>query len=70
MADRIAAGAVEDLLEYRTRAPAAVRSHPTDEHLEPFFVALGAAGIENARHVELGLVMGSLGMDSYVFGAA
>ncbi len=67
MASRVAAGAVEELLDYRSRAPSAVRSHPTDEHLEPFFVALGAGGAP-ARRLELGMTMGSLGMDGFVFG--
>ncbi|MGZ5036393.1 MAG: 4,5-DOPA-extradiol-dioxygenase [Usitatibacter sp.] len=67
MADGVSRGAVDELLDYRERAPSAVRSHPTDEHLEPFFVALGAGGLP-ARRLELGFVLGSLGMDSYVFG--
>jgi 4,5-DOPA dioxygenase extradiol len=67
MAERVAAGAVDELLDYRERAPSAARSHPTDEHLEPFFVALGAGGLP-ARRLALGIQMGSLGMDSYVFG--
>jgi len=68
MATRVQGAGLEDLLDYRKLAPSAVRSHPTDEHLEPFFVALGAGGIEKARRIDLGLVMGTLGMDSYVFG--
>jgi Uncharacterized conserved protein len=67
IAERVARGAIEELLDYRETAPSAVRSHPTDEHLEPFFVALGAGGLP-ARRLELGFVLGSLGMDSYVFG--
>jgi len=68
VADRVAAGDVEALLDYRARAPSAVRSHPTDEHLEPFFVALGCGGLP-ARRLELGMTMGSLGMDGFVFGS-
>ncbi len=67
MAARVASGAIEELLGYRELAPSASRSHPTDEHLEPLFVALGAGGLP-ARRLELGFVLGSLGMDSYVFG--
>ena len=67
MAARVAAGAVDELLDYRELAPSASRSHPTDEHLEPFFVALGAGGLP-AKRLALGFVLGSLGMDSYVFG--
>ncbi len=68
VADRVAAGDVAALLDYRRAAPQALRSHPTDEHLEPFFVALGAGGLPG-RRVALGMSMGSLGMDGYVFGA-
>ena len=67
IASRAASGAVDELLDYRRRAPSAVRSHPTEEHMEPFFVALGAGG-SPVRRLELGIEMGSLGMDSYVFG--
>jgi Uncharacterized conserved protein len=44
MNGRIEAGDVDDLLAYRNRAPNAARNHPTDEHLLPLYVALGAAG--------------------------
>ncbi len=33
----------EDLLDYRNRAPHAVENHPTEEHLLPLFVVMGAA---------------------------
>jgi 4,5-DOPA dioxygenase extradiol len=36
------------LLDYRQQAPGAVQAHPSDEHLLPLFVALGAGG-EAAR---------------------
>ena len=34
---------LDTLAEYRTRAPHAARAHPTDEHFQPIFFALGAA---------------------------
>lgn len=34
---------LENLLNYRNKAPFAEENHPTDEHLLPIFVALGAA---------------------------
>jgi 4,5-DOPA dioxygenase extradiol len=67
IAARAAAGSVDELLDYRRSAPSAGRSHPTEEHMEPFFVALGAGGTP-VRRIELGIDFGSLGMDSYVFG--
>lgn len=38
------AGDLNALLDYRRRAPEAVRAHPTDEHFLPMYLALGAAG--------------------------
>ncbi|HYE07430.1 MAG TPA: class III extradiol ring-cleavage dioxygenase [Planctomycetota bacterium] len=44
MAQALADGREDDLIHYAERAPHAARNHPTDEHLLPLFVALGAAG--------------------------
>jgi 4,5-DOPA dioxygenase extradiol len=55
------------LLAYRERAPNARRSHPTEDHFAPFFVALGAGGWP-ARRLDLGFDLGTLGLDGYVFG--
>lgn len=41
---RIESAEIADLLAYRERAPHAAKNHPTDEHLLPLYVALGAAG--------------------------
>jgi 4,5-DOPA dioxygenase extradiol len=59
---------VDDLLDYRTKAPFAVQQHPTDEHLLPLFVALGAAG-QNARaeRSHSSAMYSSLRMDAYAF---
>lgn len=64
---RLEARAVDDLLDYRRLAPQPTRAHPTEEHFDPFFVALGAGG-PRSRRIELGFDMGSLGMDGYLFG--
>lgn len=44
MRSRLKHGQREALLDYRAQAPFAVRNHPTEEHLLPLFVAMGAAG--------------------------
>lgn len=41
--ERLAAGAVDDLVAFREKAPALRRAHPTDDHFVPLLVALGAA---------------------------
>jgi 4,5-DOPA dioxygenase extradiol len=56
----------DDLVHYRTRAPDAVRNHPTDEHLLPVFVALGAGGAPRRLHKST--TYGTLRMDAYAFG--
>ena len=67
----INASDVAALLEYRRRAPQAVRAHPTDEHLLPLFVALGAAGDSDAaRRINDEITYGALAMDAYMFGLA
>lgn len=57
------------LLAWRSEAPHAALMHPTDEHLLPYFVAAGAAGVAPvARRVHASLSYGDLGMDAYAFG--
>lgn len=66
--DKLAAGDIDALLDYRQQAPFAERAHPTDEHLLPLFVALGAAGIEaRAQRIDAGIDRGLLAMDIYRF---
>jgi 4,5-DOPA dioxygenase extradiol len=67
MAARAGEGDLEALADYRKHAPHATRAHPEEDHLVPFFVALGAGG-SPARRMNLGFDMGSLGMDCYAFG--
>ena len=57
-----------DLLTYRTKAPFAAEQHPTEEHLLPLFVAMGAAG-EGARaeRIHQSCTYGVLRMDAYAF---
>ena len=65
---RIQAGDIDALLDYRQRAPGAVRAHPTEEHLLPIFVALGAAGTgaQATRHYAA-ISERILAMDAYSF---
>lgn len=68
MAQRIAVGDIDALSDYRSRAPHAVQNHPTDEHLLPLFVALGAAdNITGAAHLNPVMTYGILAMDAWLF---
>lgn len=65
---KLAAGDIDALLDYRRQAPFAHRAHPTDEHLLPLFVALGAAGPHaRSQRIDAGVDLGFLAMDIYRF---
>ncbi|HEX8069971.1 MAG TPA: class III extradiol ring-cleavage dioxygenase [Pyrinomonadaceae bacterium] len=69
--DKITHGALDDLLDYRRRAPHAALAHPTEEHLLPLFVAAGAgahATHARGRTLHRGWTYGSLSMAAYSFG--
>jgi 4,5-DOPA dioxygenase extradiol len=71
LAERIGAGDVEALLDYRRRAPHARENHPTEEHYVPLLCALGAAGRHaSARRVHHSYEHGVLSMDAYAFSDA
>jgi 4,5-DOPA dioxygenase extradiol len=56
------------LLDYRRQAPHAAKNHPTEEHLMPLFVAMGAAGGEaRATQLHTSYEYGILAMDVYSF---
>jgi 4,5-DOPA dioxygenase extradiol len=63
--EAVAAGRTDDLVDYRRRAPNAVRNHPSEEHFLPFFTALGAAGAAKGRRVHASTTYGALAMDAY-----
>jgi len=75
--EALATGDTRRLADYRAQAPFARRAHPTDEHLLPFYVALGAAlgprsGGSDAAPASVARVAdevtyGVLAMDSFVF---
>jgi 4,5-DOPA dioxygenase extradiol len=56
---------VEDMLAYRRLAPFAARQHPTDEHLLPLYVAMGAGGAAQRLHAST--MYSNLRMDAYAF---
>lgn len=71
MNERLAASDVEALLDYRRAAPYAVENHPTDEHLLPLYVAMGAAGEHGtARLVHDSAEFGVLAMTMWRFDPA
>ncbi|MFZ2542302.1 MAG: class III extradiol ring-cleavage dioxygenase [Gallionella sp.] len=71
IAERIKEGDLDALSAYRTRAPHAVQNHPTDEHLLPLFVALGAADrIDTSQHLNQVMTYGFLAMDAWLFDAS
>ncbi|WP_347556394.1 class III extradiol ring-cleavage dioxygenase [Robbsia sp. KACC 23696] len=69
----VARGDVAGLIDYRARAPYAERAHPSDDHLLPLHVALGAASLTSATPhdaitvIDGGMTYGVLSMDAYVF---
>jgi len=67
--ERVQAADTPALLDYRRRAPHAERAHPTEEHLLPLLVALGAAATDApALHIDGGISEGVLSMDGFAWG--
>lgn len=66
----LTSGQTEQLLDYRRQAPFAAKNHPTEEHLLPLYVALGAAG-ESAQveRLHASATYSVLRMDVYAFRA-
>ncbi|MBE9029427.1 dioxygenase [filamentous cyanobacterium LEGE 11480] len=56
------------LINYRRDAPYAAENHPTEEHLLPLFVVIGAAGKSaNARQIHQNYTYSVLSMAAYAF---
>lgn len=71
MNGRLAANDLDALLDYRRQAPFAVENHPTDEHLLPLYVAMGAAGeAASAQLVHDSAEFGVLAMTMWRFDPA
>ena len=68
LADALASRRTGDLVAYRGKAPHAVRNHPTDEHLIPLFVALGAGDPGGStQRLHSSIESGVISMDAYQF---
>ena len=66
--ERLAAGNEAGLLAYRDQAPHAGENHPSDEHLLPLFVAMGAAGAGwRAERLHSSVTYRALRMDMFAF---
>ena len=66
VANAIADGRLDDLVDCRELAPSAVRNHPTQEHLLPLFVACGAASDPlQGERLHRSAAYGVLAMDVY-----
>ncbi len=62
----LAEGRTDDLAAYRALAPNAARNHPTEEHLLPLFVALGAGGsAPTVERLHSSTTYAELRMDAY-----
>jgi 4,5-DOPA dioxygenase extradiol len=66
--DTLEARNTDALVDWRARAPDALRAHPSDEHFLPLHVAWGAAGAApRAQRVVSGFEGGALALDSWLF---
>nr|WP_298686978.1 class III extradiol ring-cleavage dioxygenase [uncultured Dongia sp.] len=69
LGDKIAAGDLDALSDYRAQAPNATAAHPSEDHIMPLFVALGAAAGKDAtapgKQLHRSFTFGSLSMSSY-----
>ena len=69
MDEKLRAGDAAALLDYRRLAPFAAEEHPTEEHLLPLYVAMGAAGAGAAvKRLHSSTEYSFLRMDAYAFG--
>ncbi len=69
--EKLEEGSVDELLDYRSPAPFAAENHPTDEHLLPIFVNMGAAGEQyRAKKIHDSVTYDWLAMNAYEFRSA
>ncbi|MBE9159037.1 dioxygenase [Nodosilinea sp. LEGE 06152] len=65
LTEAVTANDITALLDYRQHAPYAAQNHPTEEHLLPMFVALGAGG--SGQQIHSGFTYGAFSMAAYRF---
>lgn len=69
--DEIVSGETRNLLQYRSLVPEGAMAHPSTEHFQPIFVALGAASNHDGRFhgsvLHRSWAYGSLSMAAYAF---
>jgi len=68
MKDKLETGDKAAILSYRDNAPYSRKNHPTDDHLVPLFIAMGAGNGDTARRIHTATSYGTVMMDSYAFG--
>ncbi len=59
------AGDLDALLDHRERWAGSLAAAPTTDHLDPLFVALGAAGRDPARTVHQGFQLGTMSLRTW-----
>lgn len=64
--EKIALNDIEALINYRTQSQYGLRAHPSEDHILPLFVALGAARGQPIRY-QPETTYGILAMDTYVW---
>jgi len=67
LAAAIAHNKIDALLDYRRQAPHALQNHPSEEHLLPLFVALGAGGETTGTQLHTSFTYGAFSMAAYAF---
>jgi 4,5-DOPA dioxygenase extradiol len=69
-ADVMARRDLDELAQWRVRAPTAATAHPTSEHFDPFLVAMGATSAgEPVTTLHEELAFGSLSMRTIAIGS-
>ncbi len=67
MHQQLLQGHHQNMLDYQRLAPDVAMNHPSNEHLLPLFVCLGASDPQPAQILDLGVQYGMLAMDTVVF---